>query len=566
MYGIVLMMLIIHSGFAASGDNYEPNDTRETSHEIILSDGIWKSESASLSSAGDVDWYSFTGESGDYISISCNLIDEYDIAFSLYYGDMKLTDVDSYYSGMGEKTEKYPLGDTGTYYIAVGTPEKLTKLSHTAVGSDTYGAYSLEITVYKKHTVTGKVTDAKTGAAIISAQVVVEQDDSYTTETDNDGMFAVVLEGTRSGDKFSVQVQKSGYIADVVEGLTSGESVTDIAVELTPLKDDTRNVLLEEFTGTRCLWCPYANEILEDILANQSNIILIAYHIDDEMSIQDVTQLGKLLNPALPQALIDRTQFTDNNSILLDRQVWTKRCIERSGDSTPLSITIEHDYMASSRLCDVTVDIYTNTEMGGDYRINLVVCEDSLNYRQYITGQDYKTIYPYYHMHVVRRMITGAFGERLNEVTIPAQTYIQKDFSFALDESVDENHASLVVFVHENLKDGFGPVQQAAKCTVVGSSSSHADVKEKVALQLHPSYPNPFNETTMIPFTLPEKSYITLTIYNIIGEKVTTLVDGVRQSGSHALMWDAKGYSSGIYLYRLQSNRHIKTGKMILMK
>jgi hypothetical protein len=85
------------------------------------------------------------------------------------------------------------------------------------------------------------------------------------------------------------------------------------------------------------------------------------------------------------------------------------------------------------------------------------------------------------------------------------------------------------------------------------------------------NYPNPFNPDTDISFTLPERTYVTLTIYNVVGKKVRTLVSGEMDGGTHFVRWngtDENGsrVASGIYFYRLKTQVFDQTMKMVLMK
>ena len=77
---------------------------------------------------------------------------------------------------------------------------------------------------------------------------------------------------------------------------------------------------------------------------------------------------------------------------------------------------------------------------------------------------------------------------------------------------------------------------------------------------LSQSYPNPFNPTTRINYSVPKSSYITLKVYNILGEEVTTLFEGFRQQGNYTAIFDASGLSSGMYLYRMTA-RQTEGGK-----
>ncbi len=80
------------------------------------------------------------------------------------------------------------------------------------------------------------------------------------------------------------------------------------------------------------------------------------------------------------------------------------------------------------------------------------------------------------------------------------------------------------------------------------------------------NYPNPFNPATTITFDLPEQSRVSLTVYNILGEQVASLVDEVREAGRHQAVFDASGFSSGIYFYRLSTDSYTETRKMLLIK
>ena len=83
---------------------------------------------------------------------------------------------------------------------------------------------------------------------------------------------------------------------------------------------------------------------------------------------------------------------------------------------------------------------------------------------------------------------------------------------------------------------------------------------------LHQNYPNPFNPSTTIEFKLPKTSQVTLKIFNVLGEEVTTLLSASLLSGSYKYEWNASEYASGVYLYKLQAGDFIEIKKMILMK
>jgi hypothetical protein len=88
---------------------------------------------------------------------------------------------------------------------------------------------------------------------------------------------------------------------------------------------------------------------------------------------------------------------------------------------------------------------------------------------------------------------------------------------------------------------------------------------------LHQNYPNPFNPVTEIQFDVPVESQVTLTIYNIMGQEVTTLTNSTLQAGFHSVRWDGTNgqgeqISTGVYFYRLTSSAFTSTKKMIMVK
>ena len=85
------------------------------------------------------------------------------------------------------------------------------------------------------------------------------------------------------------------------------------------------------------------------------------------------------------------------------------------------------------------------------------------------------------------------------------------------------------------------------------------------------NYPNPFNPITTIEYSLPERSLVRIDIYNVLGQKIRTLVDREESAGSYTITWDGttsggEPAATGVYLYRFQAGDHIETKKMLLLK
>ncbi|MDD3104451.1 MAG: T9SS type A sorting domain-containing protein, partial [Candidatus Cloacimonetes bacterium] len=117
------------------------------------------------------------------------------------------------------------------------------------------------------------------------------------------------------------------------------------------------------------------------------------------------------------------------------------------------------------------------------------------------------------------------------------------------------------------------PNAQVTNVSLMGSAIpvSNEDGVNPLITQLGANYPNPFNPTTTISFSLKEKGPVTINIYNILGQKVKILLSDDMQAGHHNLIWNGKdknnlNVASGVYFYRMQSREYTNTRKMILMK
>ena len=80
------------------------------------------------------------------------------------------------------------------------------------------------------------------------------------------------------------------------------------------------------------------------------------------------------------------------------------------------------------------------------------------------------------------------------------------------------------------------------------------------------NYPNPFNPATAIGFDLPEQTHVKLKVYNLLGELMATLIDEKRAAGTHIVMWDAAGFGSGVYFYRIEAGPFSRIRKCMLTK
>jgi hypothetical protein len=126
-------------------------------------------------------------------------------------------------------------------------------------------------------------------------------------------------------------------------------------------------------------------------------------------------------------------------------------------------------------------------------------------------------------------------------------------FSFPIELLSDEDRQDLI----ERVLNLFG---------TISSSGSLAYFGIPTTFEMSQNYPNPFNPKTIINYELPITNFVTLDIYNSIGQKVSTLVDEKQSAGSYEATWDASDFSSGVYYYVIKAGDFREVRKMVLLR
>jgi hypothetical protein len=105
-------------------------------------------------------------------------------------------------------------------------------------------------------------------------------------------------------------------------------------------------------------------------------------------------------------------------------------------------------------------------------------------------------------------------------------------------------------------------ITRAGVFTSTGNNTTIAPDK----FELSQNYPNPFNPSTVINFSLPKSSLVTLKVYDITGKEVKTLVNELRSAGRYDVTFDASNFATGVYFYTLETENFTQTKKMLLVK
>jgi len=136
--------------------------------------------------------------------------------------------------------------------------------------------------------------------------------------------------------------------------------------------------------------------------------------------------------------------------------------------------------------------------------------------------------------------------------------------------AVNEEASVSVIFTHGKDLDVVDARLDSAVVTIGLLQTSTDDNREISSrpsiIQLSQNFPNPFNPSTTIQFSVPTAQFVTLEVYNVLGQKVATLVDGIQSAGINTVKFDASRLSTGMYLYRLTAGGQSVVRKMSLIK
>ena len=169
-------------------------------------------------------------------------------------------------------------------------------------------------------------------------------------------------------------------------------------------------------------------------------------------------------------------------------------------------------------------------------------------------------------------LITGTGGEDrvYTESAIPARGSTTVDMSWKIPNGLGTYPRIYAVIdadnslpeIHENNNKSWAILEKSTSTAL----PSDADPDIPLNFSLRQNYPNPFNPVTKIEFIIPVAQKVSLAIYNVLGERIVSVVDGNLPAGRHAYRFNGRDLSSGVYFYRLEAGNFVETRKMILLR
>ena len=252
----------------------------------------------------------------------------------------------------------------------------------------------------------------------------------------------------------------------IMAGLTGFAQITDTIVSTTP---SNRNVLIEEYTGINCGWCPAGHKKANEVkAAHPDRVNIINIHQGSYSANTFTTQWGNALAGQIgltgyPAGTVNRHVFSQYSSVLdVYRDYWPSCANTILGMSSPVNIAAEGTLDMSTRTVNIRVQLYyTGSQTVTSNALNVAILQDnvlgsqagmSMNPAQ-VDGSQYT------HMHMLRHLITGQWGETIDNI-VPG-TLVEKNYEYVIPAQLGSPNAieavlsdlSFIAFVCEDHKE-----------------------------------------------------------------------------------------------------------------
>ncbi len=321
-----------------------------------------------------------------------------------------------------------------------------------------------------------------------------------------------------------------------------------------------QKVILEIGTGTWCQYCPGAAMGAEDLIANGKEVGVVEYHNGDAYVTPSGTiRIEEYYNiSGFPTAIFDGTTALvgGDHSVSLYPD-YLPIYEEKYAVKTPFLIGFTGEVVNDILNVNVSVNRFGRF-LNPNIVLQFALTESDITVSW--QGQDHLDF-------VERAMAPDAYGTALNLIDTDSLTV---NLSMPFNQAWDFGNMEIVAFIQDPLSK-FIYNGNSVKLNDLQPISNSEVVLAKNNLSLHANYPNPFNPSTTISFELSKTENVQLEIYNVKGQKVKTLVNGMQTQGLHNVVWNGlddsgKTAASGMYFYQLSNAKETISKKMLLIK
>lgn len=337
--------------------------------------------------------------------------------------------------------------------------------------------------------------------------------------------------------------------------------------------DEPANVLVEQYTGTWCQWCPYGADSLAVVASRFGDrVVRTSWHDSDPMEITAWDEMNTWIGvTGFPTASISRVTWPGNSEIPVSRGDWGNYAgYVINNMRAPVGITItDKSYDPANRTYSFKAKVFFHQGVNADVRLNAVVTEDGFDYAQkryLLPNGPVQTISPYIHKSVVMGIWPDIRGYQLSMGNaFDTQTEIEQVFTFT-SPHVNGDNAFLNVYVHTINNNRPGPVLQAVSQPLFLGLTDVDEVPVVESFGLRQNYPNPFNPSTNVTYDVPNRSHVRIALHDALGRHLGNLVDETTEAGSHTFTFDGANLQSGTYYITMTAGDFVQTRSMTLVK
>lgn len=332
----------------------------------------------------------------------------------------------------------------------------------------------------------------------------------------------------------------------------------------------TRSVLIEEFTGAWCGWCPDGGVILDDILTTYPNdVVGVSIHDGDAMEIADSIRSGFAVS-AYPNGMVDRKVFAGEPDEPHSRGSWTSNTVSQIGSYTPADVYLTHLYEPATRQITMEVKGVFADYSTGDMRFVAMVVEDGVtgtgsgydqvNYLNTTAGHPFEgagdPIIGFVHNHVLRALPGGGFGiAGTIPTTVSPGDEFTETFTYTLPASMDETKIKLIGFMAYNSATvGEREVIDVDQADL-GYQGNAGLGMTKLATSIE-VYPNPSSDLVNLNFELQESNDTRIVIYDAYGKQVALVNQNLLNSGSQHFTYDVSKFEKGVYFISITVDKN----------
>ncbi len=325
-------------------------------------------------------------------------------------------------------------------------------------------------------------------------------------------------------------------------------------------------VVIEEFTGAWCGYCPEGQLIIDDIINTygEEDVIPVAIHNGDAMTTSDGDAVDVAFNTiGYPSAVINRDGANYN------RGVWKTNTATKLQGASSATVSLETvNYNPTNRLIEIVVKASFTGPLSGDLRFNAYIVENSIlktgsgydqtNYFNTTAGHFFQgagnPIVGFTHKHVLHAMLGGPFGSTAGIIpaTVNFGSNYTESFTYTLPSALDPANITVVGMVMRygatnSDRDIFNG-DHAPLLTPVSVDESN------LLASWMEVYPNPVSDISNVSYDLQQDGNIRMELLDASGKVVKVLADGFMNSGIHTETLRTAEMSSGIYLIRMSDS------------